>query len=107
VGNRLVTPLNQTGRLHTVPWLRDVFPDMLWLGYHLTGDSTAGMYRVAHVLDVIMGARDGGDASDILTFLEHFLEIGHPIQKPRRQLGSKRALAQIAFMFPHGPEPVK
>ena len=53
MGKRLVTPLNQLQSLRSVPWLRDLFPDMLWLCFHLAADDTGGMGLVARVLDVI------------------------------------------------------
>ncbi len=52
VGKRLVAPMNQLP-LRSIGWLRDLLPDMLWLCFQLTVDSTAGLAAIARVLDVM------------------------------------------------------
>jgi hypothetical protein len=53
VGKRVLPPMRQLDSLHQVAWLRDAFPDMLWLCSLLRDDPHAHVLECAKVLDTI------------------------------------------------------
>jgi hypothetical protein len=55
VHKTLQPPLRTLPALRTVPWLSDVFPDMLWLCFTITraANAASGMLLAARVLDCI------------------------------------------------------
>lgn len=55
-GPKLVPPMRQLEGLHEVPWLRDVFPDMLWICSRLAPDPEARLLPTAKLLDTITEA---------------------------------------------------
>lgn len=48
--------MRQLENMQTVPWLRDVFPDMLWICSLVADDPRAGIFTCSKVLDTIADA---------------------------------------------------
>jgi hypothetical protein len=55
-GRRLVPPMRQLENMQTVPWLRDLFPDMLWICGFVADDPRAGIFTCSKILDAIADA---------------------------------------------------
>lgn len=65
VGNVLIPPLKQLPTdVTTVPWLRDVFPDMLWLCSLCVVHGEAAPAIASHILDIV-NELVGGDNPDV------------------------------------------
>jgi hypothetical protein len=64
VGRRVVPPMRQLGSMKSVPWLRDVFPDMLWVCSIIADDPRATVFACAKVLDTIAAALPAPVADD-------------------------------------------
>lgn len=72
VGKILTPPLmNLPAPMQQIPWLRDTFPDMLWLSMLITEHGTAGMRMAVAVLDrmvdVIRETNTGVSETFVLT----------------------------------------
>lgn len=64
VGRRVLPPMRQIEGMKSVPWLRDVFPDMLWICSVLDDDPRARVFACAKVLDTITDALPKPAADD-------------------------------------------
>jgi hypothetical protein len=56
VGRRLVPPMLQLEGMKSVHWLRELFPDMLWICSLIADDPHGRVFTCARVLDVIADA---------------------------------------------------
>src|SRR5262249_20411130 len=84
----------------SVPWLRDTFPDMLWLAMLITEHGTKGMHIAARLLDRANAVIDQADARPdglILTGqLTAFERVPESSRAPILQALKKDGLYEIA-----------
>lgn len=60
-GKILSPPMMTIPGMASVPWLRDTFPDMMWLAMLVTEYGTSGMHTAAQLLDRVDEVMDQPD----------------------------------------------
>jgi hypothetical protein len=117
-GTRVLPPMLQVPNLQLTNWLRDIFPDMLWLCSTLAKDVGAGLHVCARTLDAIDAAvekvcgRPNGRPICASGALTDFEAIPHEARQQVLDDLQGASLYEVAFpldfahalgMYPQGP----
>src|SRR2546421_6774838 len=113
-GKTLKPPLRTLDKLHSIPWLRDLLPDMLWLCTMVATASSPkqGMVNVARVLDALDYVWHDAPEAMIDGRLTSFSRIPDEFRWPfieklidegLYETGFSRDFANLLLLYPNAP----